>query len=97
LLSSNENFLNLIDFGMCIKYVDKDGKHIPETIRKGFFVGSKAYASVHSHFGKGNTLNLHCRTLETRRLGVLLILGHVLLLGVLAMVLNHQSQRLDEY
>ena len=51
-----EDILYLIDFGLCFKYVDKDGRHIKEEIVKGF-KGNLLYSSIHALNRKSKYLN----------------------------------------
>ena len=41
----------MIDFGLAKYFVDKEGKHIPYTDKKGI-IGTARYASIHAHRGK---------------------------------------------
>ena len=49
-LYKNKSIVHICDFGLCKKYKDKNGKHIPFKDRKSL-VGTSRYASIYSHLG----------------------------------------------
>ena len=49
-LYKNKSIVHICDFGLCKKYKDKNGMHIPFKIRKSL-IGTSRYASIYSHLG----------------------------------------------
>ena len=49
-LYKNKSIVYICDFGLCKKYKDKNGQHIPFKERKSL-IGTSRYASIYSHLG----------------------------------------------
>lgn len=55
LLGTTNNLIHLIDFGLCKRYSDPQGKHIPffENVSHHGITGTPRYASMNAHFRRG--------------------------------------------
>ena len=50
-LSNNKSIVYICDFGLCKKFRDQNGKHIPFDNSKKSLTGTARYASIYSHLG----------------------------------------------